>query len=175
MMKKALALFLALFLIAAPAWAAPTFVDADAASGGNIDGTLTLSFDATGADFLLACVTNNDSGTVSQSGVTFNGVSLTAVPSGSINNTGNNFRTALYGLVAPAAGAHDAIATFSDIVNARLILMSFTGVDPKTPYGTVATNPVDGADSLATINVSSAADEFVADCARVEDDTQTII
>ena len=94
----------------------------------------TISFDATGCDFLA--VGARDTGTTQLiTGVTYNGVALTLARHDGTNGRGSS----LFYLVAPAAGVHDVIITYSGgAINLGSIVSGFSGVSQASPIGNVA-------------------------------------
>jgi hypothetical protein len=94
--------------------------------------------------------------------VTYNGVSLTVVPSSTENN--GSLWIQQYTLVAPATGENTLQVQFGGnaAFDIGVVGISFTGVDQSTPLGTAVT----AADSSVTPSVTVTgltADDFVVD------------
>jgi hypothetical protein len=96
--------------------------------------------------------------TSSPSGVTYNGVALTVIPSSKVHialgDSTNSLGIEQWGLVAPATGANNLAFTFTGNVIFRGGAESWFGVDQTTPYGTAAIG--NAADTTPSINVASA-------------------
>lgn len=125
----------------------------DASANGSVtfDVTLTFAHTVSGSDrLLLVAVLCNPNSAIT--GVTYNGVSMTAVETG-------DALIRLYALVNPATGSNNVVVT-TDVDNEIVaIAASYTGVDQSTPYdGTQASATGDGSPS---VSVSSATDNMV--------------
>lgn len=81
-------------------------------------------------------------------GCTYNSVSASSVTSN--NGFGGSFWVYAYHLIAPATGTNNAAAASSD-ANARLMVISYTGVDQTTP---IDTSTVGNQDNVATHTMS---------------------
>lgn len=93
-------------------------------------------------------------------GITYNGVALTAVPGGAISN-GTGGRVELWYLIAPATGANNIVASFSASVAAVGGAESWVGADQTSPLGTAVT--ASGNTSDATVTVSGAVGQYIQD------------
>lgn len=140
-------------------WAAIAF---DAAASGNATGTsLAYSHTVSGSDrVLIVGVTLYSNSTQTVSTVTYNGVSMTLIPS--CTAEANDLRVEQWYLVAPATGANNVVVTPTATTPAiSSVAASFTGVDQSTPIGTCAT--ATGTSTGPSVNVTSAAGEVVVD------------
>ena len=85
----------------------------DAVTGYTLSGTTsdTFAHTVTGANTILwVCAQTGSAGTPAISGVTYNGVSMTAAASSGVQTGSNaNQRIFLYYLVGPATGAHNVV------------------------------------------------------------------
>ena len=88
--------------------------------------------------------------------VTYNGVPLTKITAVTNSST---IQTELWQLVAPATGTANVVVTLSGSTYLTVGVISFTGVDQSTPYGTPATSK--GTGTSANITVASASNEMV--------------
>lgn len=125
----------------------------DAAANGQtaFGTTLTYSHTVSGTDraLFVAVVVG---GGVAISGVTYNGVAMTAVETGS-----TTYR--LFALAAPATGANDVVVTAASAEVIVAVSASYNGVDQVTPYdGVQASATGDGSPS---VTVTSATDNLV--------------
>lgn len=140
----------------------PTFDNGTSTfDGGGTVNSMTVSHTASGSNRLVLIDVHHFNGTIS--GVTYGGVACTLVTS--VENTSNSaLRLARYRLIAPATGAQNAIASFTGdpAVIGALLVHSYTDCDQTTPLGTSASAEGDSA-GPATVNVSSASGELVAD------------
>ena len=69
-----------------------------------------------------------------------------------------------WGLVAPAAGEHDLVVTFSSPAYAVLSITVFDGVDPSTPVGTTVHAHGDDMTLLSgSVDVAATPDQLVVD------------
>jgi hypothetical protein len=125
--------------------------DASANGQTNFSATLTFAHTCAGSDralFVAVCANNNRT----ISGVTYSGVAMTAV------ETGSAF-IRLYALAAPATGANNVVVTLDAPDVCVGISASYTGVDQSTPYdGVQASAAGDGA---PTLTVTSATGNLV--------------
>jgi len=133
-------------------------VDAASSTTGSGTGPFTWAHTCTGSNLVL-CVNISiyDSADFPTS-VTYNGVALTLI--GSTSN--GQYTVYQYYLIAPATGANNIVVSVSghvfDFVGSGV---SLTGVDQTTAIGTQAVNS--GTDTTPTVNVTSAANEYVID------------
>lgn len=97
---------------------------ANIASGDSIIGALTFSINCTCAasdNLLLVCVGTDQNSAAAPTSVTYNGVAMTAVPSGSEDNT-QEVVTWFYMNNPPTGSAHPILATYAANYNACVIL-----------------------------------------------------
>lgn len=126
----------------------------------------SVSHAVAGADpFLAVCVAVwHYSSTPTITGVTWNGLPLT-VQGAPANNAacGDKCTVAIYTLTNPGAATANATATFSGSILAAVVgAVSYNGVDPTFPVGTIV--PSTGTGSPASVTVSSNSGEVVMDC-----------
>lgn len=108
--------------------------------------SLTYAHTCTSATFLRVTACWFESGTtptIVPSGVTYNGVAMTVIPSSrkhiAVGDGANSIGIEQWGLVSPAAGANNVVVTMSAApTNLFSGADSWTGVDTTTPYGTAA-------------------------------------
>ena len=135
-------------------------VDNVSSFGSNGVGPFTWSHTCSGTDRLLRVTTAHFDSSDIVTSVTYNGVALTAVPSGSTNN-GQYYITAYY-LIAPDAGTYDIVVTVSgNVFDFGAGATSYTDAHQTTPLGTAVT--ATGTSTTPSVTVSSAADELVDD------------
>lgn len=158
----------------------PTF---DASSSGNTGAntaaSLTFSHVLGGGSnrFVLVGVHIANRVAVTVSSVTYNGVGMTALPSGSAESAGGWFTAFYYIKEAnlPAAGTYNIVITPS--ANKRMVgtALSYADVEQTTTTGTPVTN--NGSGTSATATVSLGADDVAADVVSakgVAGNTQTL-
>lgn len=130
------------------------------ASGTGTGSSLTFSHTCAGVNRLLIVWVSYFDSADTISSVTYNGVAMTAIPSGSAAN--GNYKIAGYYLIAPATGANNVVVTFSGAVSDfGGGSISFTDAHQTTPLGTAVT--ATGTSTSPSVTVSSASGEFVAD------------
>jgi len=141
--------------------------DAASSSSGTDVNSLTWSHVCTGADLLLTVGVDifnlyNDAGIPEVGGITYNGVALTKIDA---QAAGTYCRSELWYLIAPAAGTHDIIVTFTWTPAPGVVggARSFTGADQSAPLGTSA--KATGTTTPATVTIASAAGQYVVDSA----------
>ena len=81
---------------------------------------------------LIACVSSYGSAPTI-TGVTWNGVAMTAVPNSESYQAGSNNRTQIYYIIAPATGSHSIVASYSGSATCSVGGMSFYNVNQTTP------------------------------------------
>lgn len=151
--------FVALLLLPAHSWAALA-VDAAASCAGTGVSSLTCAHTVSGSNRELVNWVSWYHWASTLSGSAYNGVSLTAIPSGSAAN-GQYHIDGLH-LIAPATGTNNLVATFSgSVYDVGMGSVSFTGADQTTPLGTAVT--ATGTSTTPSVTVSSAAGEIVVD------------
>ena len=110
------------------------------------------------ARLLLVDVTINQSGTVTASSVTYNGVALTLRGSATF---ATNARAEVWYLIAPPTGAHDVVVTLSGNARTACGATSYSGVDQADPLSAAVT--ATGTTNAPTTSVNSAAGNLVHD------------
>lgn len=150
-------------LVSAPAWAALAVDTASSTSSSGV-GPFTFSHTVTGSEtVLLVGIALYDSNDV-VSGVTYNGVAMTAVPSSTVSN--GQYTTTLYYLVAPASGANNvSVSVTGTVFEIGIGSISLTGADQATPLGTA--NTATGNSTTPSVNVTSASGEIVVDTSLI--------
>lgn len=135
-------------------------VDSTSQAAGSGGGPFTWAHTCAGSDrLLLVGIAHYDSSDPVDS-VTYNGVALTAVPSGSTTN--GQYWIDLYYLIAPDAGTYNIVVTVAgNVFDFGAGATSLTGVHQTVPLGTAAT--ATGTSTTPSVTVSSAADELVFD------------
>jgi hypothetical protein len=119
---------------------------------------------------MLVGFSMRETGSTSITSVTYDGVSLAKV--GSDLNAGA--RIEIWKLVAPHAGTHNLIATFSNAGGGTTAgVMTFTGVDQTNPLGTFASANGDATSGSATVTSSSG--ELVFGVVAVKDVDQNLV
>lgn len=135
-------------------------VDSVSSFGSYGVGPFTWAHTCSGSDRLLRVTTSHFDSIDVVTGVTYNGVALTAVPGGSTNN-GQYYVTAWY-VLAPDTGTHNIVVTMSgNVFDFGAGAISYTGVHQTVPLGTAVT--ATGTSTTPSVTVSSAADELVDD------------
>lgn len=159
MLLRALA-FVVLSLCAAPSWAALAIDSASSAGCGSCT-SLSWSHTVSGSDTVLVIgISGYDTTPDVVTGVTYNGVAMTLIPSSSGTNGGHT--VAFYGLIAPTTGTNTVVVSASGtMTDLGAGAVSFTGAHQTTPFGTA--NTATGTSTAPSVNVSSAADEIVVD------------
>jgi len=129
-------------------------------SGGAGAGPFTWSHTVSGSDRgLVVWVSHFDSSDTVTS-VTYNGVSMTAIPSSSTTN-GQYYIDGFY-LIAPATGTNTiSVSVSGSVFDLGAGAISFTGAHQTTMLGTAVT--ATGTSTTPSVNVSSAATEIVSD------------
>lgn len=132
--------------------------DAASVTTGSGTGPFTWAHTCTGSDRALDVnISIYDSADFPTS-VTYNGVALTLI--GSTSN--GQYTVYQYYLIAPATGANNIeVAVSGNVFDFVGSGVSLTGVDQTTAIGTQAVNS--GTDTTPTVNVTSAANEYVID------------
>lgn len=94
------------------------------------------------------------------SALTYNGVSMTVIPSSTVSN--GQYTVTSYSLVAPATGSNTVSLTFTgSVFECSAGAISWTGADQSTPLGTAVT--ATGSSTTPSVTASSASGEVVAD------------
>ena len=135
-------------------------VDSVSSFAGNGVGPFTWAHTCSGTDRLLRVTVSHFDSSDAVTGVTYNGVALTAVPSGATTN-GQCWITAYY-LIAPDTGTHDIVVTVAgNVFDFGAGAISYNDVHQTVPLGTAVT--ATGTGTTPTVDVSSATDELVDD------------
>ena len=138
-------------------------VDSVSSFASNGTGPFTWSHTCSGSDrFLIVGIAHYDSGD-SVSGVTYDGVAMTAVPLGATSN-GTSYLCfiTLYYLIAPNTGTHDIVVSVTGgVFDFGAGATSYTDVHQTTPLGPAAT--AIGTSTTPSVTVSSAVNEIVFD------------
>lgn len=135
-------------------------VDSVSNLSGSGAGPFTWAHTCSGADRLLRVTVSHFDSNDAVTDITYNGVALTAVPSGATTN-GQYWITAYY-LIAPDTGTHDIVVTVSgNVFDFGAGAISYNDVHQTVPLGTAVT--ATGTSTTPTVDVSSAADELVDD------------
>lgn len=123
-------------------------------------GPFTWAHTCSGADRLLRVTVSHYDSSDPVTGITYNGVALTAVPGGATTN-GQYWITAYY-LIAPDVGTYNIVVTVSgNVFDFGAGAISYNDVHQTVPLGTAVT--ATGTGTTPTVTVSSAADELVDD------------
>jgi hypothetical protein len=137
--------------------------DSHNSGGGSLVSSISFPLTVSGSNRLLWVGTAfYQNGNTFVSGVTFNGVSFTEVPSSAKNN-GSLWVQQFY-LVAPDTGEQTVQVQYggSAAFDIGVVAVSFTGVDQTTPIGTAVTASDSSTAPSATV-ASVTADDFVVD------------
>lgn len=162
MWLRALA-FVALSLCAAPSWGALA-IDAASSAGCGACTSLSWSHTVSGTNRLLVVGPSGYDTSDTVTGVTYNSVAMTVVPSSS-TSTGNH-TVSQYGLIAPATGTNTVLVSVTgQMTDIGAGAVSFTDAHQTTPFGTAAT--ATGSSTTPSVNVSSAADQIVMDTLNI--------
>lgn len=137
--------------------------DAVTSGQANGGGPFTFSHTTSGSNRVLVVgFVIYAGGSFTVTGITYNGVAMTAIPSSAITGT---YAVGLYGLIAPASGANTVSISVSGNVEIGFGAMSFTGADQTTPFGTA--NTATGTSTTPSVTVSSASGEIVVDTGQI--------
>lgn len=130
----------------------------DASSSGSVNSTsLTVSHTCSGSErILFACITTYTNNSDAVTGVTYNGVAMTRVPTDGYQAMSGN-AVYLYYLVAPSAGTFDMVISVASSRLIKTVNASFTGVEQVNPIdastkGTQATATTTTATITTTTN-----------------------
>lgn len=135
-------------------------IDAVSSTSGNGAGPFSWSHTCSGSDRVLFVGISHYDSSDTVSGVTYNSVAMTAVPSGATNN--GQFYVSLWYLIAPATGSNTVSVTFTGgVFDFKAGSVSFTGADQTTPLGTAVT--ATGSSTTPSVTVTSATGEIVLD------------
>lgn len=135
-------------------------VDATANGTSSGSGPFTLSHTVTGSETLLVVGVSHYDSSDTVTGVTYNGVSMTEVPSGSVNN--GQYYVDLFYLINPTTGTNNvSVSVSGSVFEIGYGSVSFTGAHQSAPLGTAVT--ATGSDTTPTATVSSASGELVVD------------
>lgn len=135
-------------------------IDAVSSTSGNGAGPFSWSHTCSGSDRVLFVGISHYDSNDTVSGVTYNSVAMTAVPSGATNN--GQFYVSLWYLIAPATGSNTvSVSMTGSVFDIGMAAISFTGSHQTTPYGTAVT--ATGSSTTPSVVASSASDEIVLD------------
>lgn len=115
--------------------------------------SLTVAHTCTGTNLCLIVAVNVSVNTIT--GVTYNGVAMTQV--GTVNQSGGNENNYLFGLLNPATGTHNIIATYSGMSTGGLAGASYAGVKQSgfPDSSVIATNTLGTSRTVTTTVVAS--------------------
>jgi len=151
--------FAALLLLPVPSWG-QLAKDATSSCAGTGVSSLTCAHTVSGANREIVNWISWYHSLSALSGLTYNSVALTAIPSGSTAN--GQYHIDGSHLIAPATGTNNMVATFTgNVFDVGMGSTSFTGADQTTPLGTAVT--ATGTSTTPSVTVSSAAGEIVLD------------
>lgn len=156
-MRLLLCIFLLFFFV--PAVQAAVAIDATSSVHDNNPTSLTVSHTTSGSDRLMlvgVSLWNEDYESVSS--VSYGGTSLTRI---GFHQRSDDSRVEIWGLVAPPAVSASVSVNFSSRANsgAGFGVVTFTGVDQSSPYGSTVTN--NGDSYSAGLNIPSIVDGMV--------------
>lgn len=117
--------------------------------------TLTVPLTIVSANYLRVAVITEDEVI---SGVTYNGIAMTQI--GEQSNPGVNLKVALYGLINPTVGAHNAVVTMPTPRIITAIVTSWLDVDTTSPVDGVSTGAI-GSDNAPTDSVTTTTENTV--------------
>lgn len=121
-----------------------------ATDGGSTTGTsLTFSHTCSGSNRILFVGVRGDTASDTITGVTYNGVAMTLIPS-TKHNDGSNRWVYLFYLIAPATGANNVVVSSSSSVLINAAAVSYTGAKQSGVPDASTKNSNASASSLAT-------------------------
>lgn len=129
-------------------------------AGSEGTGSHTASYTVgAGVTYLVVGIAEWDGTNITDTVVTFNGVSMTPLQR-LHEGTGDN-NVMLFGLVSPAVGAHNVVVSRpgNNLADITIGAAGYIGVDTSTPTGTAATGT--GSNASPTVSASSATGELV--------------
>jgi len=139
-------------------------VDSVSTASGSGTGPFSFSHTCSGSDRLLFVAVSHYHVNNTVSGITYNSVAMTAVPSGAANN--GQFFVTLYYLIAPASGSNTvSVSVSGGVYDIGIAAISFTGEHQTTPIGTAVT--ATGSSTTPSATASSATDEIVLDALTI--------
>lgn len=118
--------------------------NASSSSGGSVSSLTFSNTVSSGATLLLVGAGWQDTATFKTiTGVTYNGVAMTAVSGTQMNN--NDQQSQMWYLVSPASGTHDVVITWSSAPTTSVcgIAVSMSGSNTGTPFGATVTTSSD--------------------------------
>lgn len=139
-----------------------TSITFDAQATGTINAavTKTVAHTCTGTNLVLIVDLELDNGGSSAFSCTYNGVAMTQVA----NTSGTARNVVMFYLIAPATGAHNAVASWTGSNSGVMAVRSYTGVHQTTAIGTPVTYASDETTvTSASVVVTSAVGELVVD------------
>lgn len=130
-----------------------------------VDTSLTYSHTCTGSNRGLVVFLNNNTGSATITGVTYNGVAMTQLHAFQ-NSDANTYLYSFY-LLNPASGANNIVVSANTSTNMNAISMSFTGVAQSgqpDASGTVTAAVAPGAGQTKAITTVAANSWMMAFC-----------
>lgn len=129
-------------------------------SGSGSGSSLTFAHTCSGSNRLLVVWVSYYDSLDTPTGVTYNGVAMTAIPSSTAAN--GDYKIAGYYLINPATGTNNVVISFTgSMFDIGAGSVSFTDAHQTTPLGTAVT--ATGTSTTPSVTVSSAAGEIVLD------------
>lgn len=127
-------------------------------------GATSFSYSCSGSNrLLLVSVTNGFSASTEILGITYNGVSLTQLDTIENTDGASGVETTVYYLIAPSTGSNTLAITVSGPPEYPSVsVVSLTGVNQSTPFGTVTKTNFNSTNS-SSINVTSSSGQMVID------------
>lgn len=117
--------------------------------------TLTVALTVTSANYLRVAVITEDE---TITGVTYNGVPMTLI--GQKSNPGSNLKVALFGLINPAVGTHNAVVTMPTPRIITAIVTGWLDVDVTSPVDGVSAGNI-GSDNAPTDSATTSTQNTV--------------
>lgn len=117
--------------------------------------TLTVPLTVVSANYLRVAVITEDE---TITGVTYNGVPMTPIAEQA--NPGSNLKVALFGLINPAVGAHNAVVTMPNPRIITAIVTSWLDVDTTNPVDGISSGNI-GSDDQPTDSVTTTTENTV--------------
>ena len=136
----------------------------DTSSTNGNSNSFTFAHDGSGISTLLLVGIARKASNATVTSVTYAGVAMTAIPSGSFDGNPDLFT---YYLVNPTTGVNNIVVTCSAATETAIGAVTYSGVDQSTPLDTAAV--ASGSSGTASVNVSSASGDLVQDFLAVDD------
>lgn len=156
-------------------FAPPTAIAFDAASNSGVQtaqSTYTWNHTCTGSNRFLAVDVSLLSAGATVTGITYNGVALTAIPNAQRSSVTSFGRVECWGLANPASGTNVISVTLSGSITSVGTAASYTNVHQTSPTEAGNSNQATNAGSAtdATVDVTSVADQDWIHAALATDD-----